>query len=55
MADTEEMEEMDTRDSGPLPMKFFSTWEVRKVPPNCVSRSVLNKHDTINPEPDLAR
>lgn len=28
----------DSRDGGPLPMKFFSTWEVRKVPPDCVSR-----------------
>lgn len=36
--DSDEMEAVDTRDGGPLPMKFFSTWEVRKVPANCVSR-----------------
>ena len=30
--------EMDATDGGPLPMQFFSTWEVRKVPANCMSR-----------------
>ena len=30
--------ETESRDGRPLPMKFFSTWEVRKVPVNCVSR-----------------
>ena len=40
MAEIESVIETDSRprDGGPLPMKFFSTWEVRKVPPNCVSR-----------------
>ena len=30
--------EVDSRNGGPLPMQFFSTWEVRKVPVNCMSR-----------------
>ena len=30
--------ELESRDGGPLPMQFFSTWEVRKVPANCMSR-----------------
>ncbi len=30
--------ELESRDGGPLPMQFFSTWEVRKVPVNCMSR-----------------
>lgn len=38
MDSSERVEGTDARDGGPLPMKFFSTWEVRKVPPNCVSR-----------------
>ena len=41
--DIEKVTDTDHRDGGPLPMKFFSTWEVRKVQPNCVSRYILKQ------------
>lgn len=50
-------ENVDSRDGGPLPMQFFSTWEVRKVPPNCMSRLCtlnITKLEILKPiEPDL--
>ena len=49
--------EMESTDGGPLPMQFFSTWEVRKVPANCMSRLCtlnITKLDILQPlEEDL--